>query len=166
MNRYIVFILTVLFFVSFSLASADDLPLETPTPCANITHPLRVGSNDEQTNGDVTSLQSFLQDEGYLSIDPTGYYGNVTARAVKKFQLKYKISPVGSVGVLTRKKIKQLTCAPFTVQNATEDTNSTSTLSGLAFFQSNPILQLLPPVSINFPTASSTLKMGMSYDIS
>ncbi len=159
-------ILTLSFFLSVSFVFADDLSLEVPTPCANIIHTLRIGTDDERTNGDVTSLQSFLQDEGYLSVDPTGYYGSATAKAVKKFQSKYGISPVGIVGSVTRKKIKSLTCNQVPFHTFLEDTNSTNTLSGLKLLQSKLTLELLPLSTITFPNASSTLKMGQSYNIS
>lgn len=46
-----------------------------------------------QRSADVTALQDFLKLDGCypLSAESTGYYGNVTAGAVLKFQLKYKI---------------------------------------------------------------------------
>mmetsp|Transcript_15100 Transcript_15100/g.20835 ORF Transcript_15100/g.20835 Transcript_15100/m.20835 type:complete len:183 (+) Transcript_15100:254-802(+) len=36
--------------------------------------------------GDVNCLQQYLQHTGYLSEDPTGYFGEVTETAVKKWQ--------------------------------------------------------------------------------
>ena len=148
-----------------SVVYAEDMRLDTPTPCANLTYSLRVGSTDSQTNGDVTNLQTFLQDEGFLSSDPTGYFGQMTAKAVKKFQTRYGISPVGSVGTVTRKKINSLSCD--VVTNTTLDTNTyaTGSVGGLSLLQSNTMIQLTPPITVTFPTATTTLKMGQTYNI-
>jgi hypothetical protein len=67
---------------------------------------------------------------------------------------------------MTRKKIQTLTCTQTVIQNPTEDTNSTNTLSGLTLLQPALTLKLLPLSTITFPNASSTLKMGQSYNIS
>jgi peptidoglycan hydrolase-like protein with peptidoglycan-binding domain len=62
-------------------------------------------------------LQNFLVQKGYLSAQPTGYFGALTKKAVIAFQNAYKsevLTPVGLtkgsglVGVLTRQKINQL----------------------------------------------------------
>ncbi len=46
-----------------------------------------------QTSADIKALQDFLKVDGDfpLNVPSTGFYGNVTANAVLKFQLKYKI---------------------------------------------------------------------------
>jgi peptidoglycan hydrolase-like protein with peptidoglycan-binding domain len=43
---------------------------------------------------DVTKMQDLLKSEGLFpaNIDSTGYYGNVTARAVLLYQKKYKVA--------------------------------------------------------------------------
>ncbi|QQG38102.1 MAG: PKD domain-containing protein [Candidatus Kaiserbacteria bacterium] len=59
------------------------------------------------TSGDdVMSLQEFLRDEGYLSANATGYFGPATAAAVAKWQSAEGISAVGSIGPLSRERIK------------------------------------------------------------
>jgi len=61
------------------------------------------------SNEEVKELQKFLSQfreiypEGLL----TGYFGPLTEKAVKKFQEKYGIEPVGVVGPLTRNKINE-----------------------------------------------------------
>lgn len=48
---------------------------------------LSVGDRGES----VTNLQEFLHRGGYLTVEPTGYYGNQTATAVFEFQKQYSI---------------------------------------------------------------------------
>lgn len=73
---------------------------------ATINSSLDIGS----TGSDVTSLQTFLAMDA--SIYPqglvTGYYGPLTAAAVKRFQARYSIPVVGRVGPMTRAKINDL----------------------------------------------------------
>jgi len=67
-------------------------------------------------NSDVAMLQRCLGYEkdadGYmfpLYQSPTGWFGGLTLKAVKRFQTKYGIEPVlGYVGPLTRKKLNQI----------------------------------------------------------
>jgi hypothetical protein len=59
---------------------------------------LKVGSRGD----DVTALQNRLTDESVYTGPVTGYFGPLTAQAVKKFQAKYGISQVGIVGPQTR----------------------------------------------------------------
>ena len=57
---------------------------------------------------EVKTLQLFLVAKGYLSADPTGYYGAKTKAAVKKFQADNGIVSDGSiVGPATRAAITQ-----------------------------------------------------------
>lgn len=56
----------------------------------------------------VKTLQLNLKQLGYLSAKPTGYYGDATVAAVKKFQRKYGIPATGMVASLTYGKIDSL----------------------------------------------------------
>ena len=58
----------------------------------------------------VKDLQQYLIYEGsYIEAIMSGYFGNYTHAAVKKFQSKYGITPVsGFVGYKTRHKMQQL----------------------------------------------------------
>ena len=62
------------------------------------TKALKLGSNGNE----VSELQKKLKELGYLSVSPTGYYGNLTVAAIKKLQKAYKLEQVGSVGPATR----------------------------------------------------------------
>lgn len=71
-----------------------------------------------ETNNDIIELQNCLKYEGLFpsNIPSTGYYGNVTAKAVLAFQLKYALSDIVSlnklagraVGPITLKKLNQI----------------------------------------------------------
>jgi hypothetical protein len=55
--------------------------------------------------GSVKSLQDCLKYDGSLAsnVPSTGYYGNLTTEAVKRFQLKNNIQQTGNVGPVTKK---------------------------------------------------------------
>jgi peptidoglycan hydrolase-like protein with peptidoglycan-binding domain len=70
-----------------------------------IKNNLKMGSRDSSTNGDVTRLQAFLIQIGYLSSAPTGYFGTATRKAVIKYQKSKGLTAEGFVGGLTRNMI-------------------------------------------------------------
>lgn len=98
--------------ISLSDAVPGVLPIPTPTidsssgrssACTNsvaFTRYLSLGSVDT----DVRPLQILLQCLNFFPSDiaPTGYFGPVTAAAVKKFQSAHNVEPVGYVGPATR----------------------------------------------------------------
>lgn len=59
---------------------------------------------------DVRSLQNCLKWEGLFpnNVESTGVFGPITTKAVKDFQTKYGLEPVGTVGPLTYQKLKTL----------------------------------------------------------
>ncbi len=80
------------------------------TTCTKLTHTLSLGSRDAITDGQVTDLQLFLQENDFLTSEPTGFFGKVTRKAVQEFQTKYGIRPTGRVGPITRAEIKKVSC--------------------------------------------------------
>ncbi len=80
----------------------------------NVPHDYVVFSTDLK-RGDqgeaVKDLQQYLIHEGsYVEALVSGYFGNYTHNAVKKFQTKYGVTPVsGFVGYKTRHRMQQLT---------------------------------------------------------
>src|ERR1035437_5639541 len=58
-----------------------------------------------QQNGDVTQLQNFLRDKGFLTANATGNFYSLTLKAVKAYQTSVGINSTGYVGTLTRKAI-------------------------------------------------------------
>ena len=83
----------------------------------------------------MTELQTFLVQQNYLAVTPTGYFGALTQAAVAKFQAANNIAPAaGYVGALTRAKLNALigassVPAPSATTPVTTATPSTGTLS-------------------------------------
>jgi peptidoglycan hydrolase-like protein with peptidoglycan-binding domain len=59
-------------------------------------------------NSHISELQQDLKDLGFMSIEPTGYFGNITKNAVVKFQKRYGLKPDGIAGNQTIGKINSL----------------------------------------------------------
>lgn len=74
--------------------------------CLDIMENLHRGANSES----VTELQKFLSGKGLLSEDATGFYGDKTVEAVKKYQESMGIKDSGMVYEYTREAIKGETC--------------------------------------------------------
>jgi len=68
----------------------------------------------KSTGNDVTALQNYLLDRGFLELSATGFYGRATELAIKKFQYKNEIEVTGETESLTRETIKSLTCSELT----------------------------------------------------
>lgn len=95
-----------------SNAANADIDTESYGSCLALNNGLRYRSRDIGTNGEVSSLQDFLQAKGYLNSEPTGFFGLLTLAAVRDFQrsaLGFGYD-TGFVGPMTRAKIKALTC--------------------------------------------------------
>lgn len=98
-----------------SQSSSTSLPADVDTQnpqgaCLDLQNNLRYRMRDIETSDDILSLQDFLQANGYLNTEPTGFFGVLTLQAVKNFQQANGISPTGFVGPITRAKIKALSC--------------------------------------------------------
>jgi hypothetical protein len=79
--------------------SQSTQPSSVTTPSAyQFSSDMTVGDS----GADVTALQNRLTQLGVYSGPITGYYGPLTAAAVKSYQTSRGISPVGVVGPLTR----------------------------------------------------------------
>ena len=87
-----------------------DVDTEEMSPCLNLVNNLRYRARDAQTGGEVSLLQDFLQAQGYLNSEPTGYFGLLTLSAAKEFQRDNLLSPTGFVGPLTRARISATSC--------------------------------------------------------
>lgn len=91
--------------VQSNTVSTDTSVSSSPSKhrvCAVLSRNLSQGTRGD----DVTSLQEFLQSQGYLSAQATGYFGPMTAQAVAKWQASQGVSAVGSFGPLSRERIK------------------------------------------------------------
>ena len=88
----------------------------TQNSCVNLQNNMGYRSRDVSTNSEVSDLQDFLVTNGYLSVEPTGYFGLMTVASVKKFQSAVGIGSAttpgyGGVGPKSRAKIKSMTCS-------------------------------------------------------
>jgi peptidoglycan hydrolase-like protein with peptidoglycan-binding domain len=78
--------------------------------CVDLNNALVIGSTDATTNGEITKLQRFLLAAGaYPEAQITGYYGNLTAQAVVRWQKAHGmdfVTTASGVGPMTRGKMK------------------------------------------------------------
>ena len=83
---------------------------------------LRMGD----TGDDVIILQTYLakDPELYPAGIVNGRFGPMTTAAVKRFQARYGLPPVGRVGPLTLKKLNELMGSYNVLPSASSDTSS------------------------------------------
>ncbi|MFA6338467.1 MAG: Ser-Thr-rich GPI-anchored membrane family protein [Candidatus Paceibacterota bacterium] len=114
MKKIILLSVLLALFLNIPYANAD-----TSSSCVTFTYKIFYGSRDALVNGEVSKLQSFLEAQGdYNYPEITGFFGSITEQAVKDFQSRngvvYSGTPsttgYGSLGPITREKIRQLTC--------------------------------------------------------
>jgi len=79
----------------------------------SITHNLYLGLK----NSEVMLLQQKLQELGYFSamVQPTGYFGMITKKAVQDFQKANGVITTGYVGSLTRQALAKYISSQFTL---------------------------------------------------
>ena len=83
----------------------------TPLPTATSKFPnLKTSMSFGQRNEKIKTLQQMLSEDPtiYPAKLITGYFGNLTREAVKRFQAKHGIEPLGIVGPKTRAKLNEL----------------------------------------------------------
>lgn len=92
-----------------SLASNSEVSLASMSVDTMITQSLQEGSSGEE----VTKLQQILKDLNLLRIEPSGYFGPLTAHAVFKFQQRVGLitsntdQTAGFVGPATRNELNK-----------------------------------------------------------
>lgn len=116
-----VLLITTLLSPAFASAQVvgDVNPDGATSACIDLQYNLKYRSTDAKTNGEVSLLQDFLQTQGYLNSEPTGYFGRLTEGAVKSFQAANGILDSGYVGPITRAKIKEISCGDATLSSST-----------------------------------------------
>ncbi|MBI2054561.1 MAG: peptidoglycan-binding protein [Candidatus Sungbacteria bacterium] len=105
------------------LSEAVAPPAVTPTAAASIASTSAVKTPispvspklfelpvafNAQNNADVRRMQEIMRDEGVYSGPITGNFFSLTREAVKKFQEKYGLDQVGTVGPKTRAKLNEV----------------------------------------------------------
>lgn len=105
-----IFSITNLSFAQYAYQNGDYNPAPNTTSCVVLINNFGIKSIDTNTGYEVSKLQDFLQDKGFLNSDPTGYFGKLTESAVRSYQMSKGLSSTGYVGPLTRAAIQSDTC--------------------------------------------------------
>ena len=88
-------------------STAKVLGASTDTPqCIQLVQNLHRGMESSQ----VTLLQNFLHEQGFLEVPATGFYGDKTVSAVNNYQTSNSIKQTGMVYELTRDSIAKQSC--------------------------------------------------------
>ena len=82
--------------------SVTIAPSVQPRMCITLYRNLSQGTRGD----DVSSLQEFLNSQGYLSAAPSGYYGPLTRSAVVRWQTSEGIAAVGAFGPMSRERAR------------------------------------------------------------
>ena len=105
MKKYIsrlLLVLSIFTFANLQFAYAETYP----ELCEVFNRTLKYGDQGV----DVKRLQVVMGQEGIAYLSSTGYYGNGTVSAVKTFQTRNGIYPVGKVGPQTLRFMRNLWC--------------------------------------------------------
>ncbi len=83
--------------------AADDVSEVSAAGIAALKehHPLSVGDNSPEVQGEVKELQAFLKEKGFYQGEPTGSFDADTAKAVRAFQKDNGLKVDGIVGQQT-----------------------------------------------------------------
>lgn len=110
---------------------------------ASVDKNLKYGQRDKE----VTELQEFLIDKGFLKTSPSNFFGLLTLKAVKAYQTSMGVSSTGYVGVLTRQKINDEIAVDLVSSNQAEiqETGSVSKNTDNASVITQPVIQAVQP---------------------
>ncbi|HTH93417.1 MAG TPA: peptidoglycan-binding protein [Candidatus Paceibacterota bacterium] len=155
LRKISIILIAIFVFLGFQAQAFAETVITSPAvnvaACPAITHTLHIGLHDKTTEGQVTILQIFLHQKGYLSATPTGYFGSLTLKAVKAFQRESASGAVdGIVGVQTRAHIRAMDCQTSTVSAptitslspSTGSPNTVVTIIGTGFTSTNNTVHL------------------------
>lgn len=81
--------------------------------CVLLNKNMGQGSTDANSGKEVSALQAYLYDRGYLDYKVSGVYDMSTSLAVAKFQYRNQIIISGNVDPMTRYIIKTITCKKY-----------------------------------------------------
>lgn len=102
--------------IAFAVASiSTHATFASLGACVDLSSNLSRGKESSLVN----DLQNFLSRKGFLMVQPNGYFGPSTERAVKAYQKSAGIIQTGAVFSLTRAAIKKETCGASSVPSLT-----------------------------------------------
>lgn len=87
----------------------NTTPTASPQP---LTFPYTRSLSVGKSGADVSALQTFLENKGFLVMPngvAKGYFGDLTKQALIRYQMSVGISPIGIFGPLTRKQVEGTT---------------------------------------------------------
>ncbi|MBM7058215.1 L,D-transpeptidase family protein [Streptomyces durocortorensis] len=93
-------------------AAAPSTARPAPEPSTATPPPPRVLMRTGSESDRVRELQARLRQIGHFGRNPTGYYGSVTADAVRSFQAKRSLPVTGSTDEVTWKRLLAMTRVP------------------------------------------------------
>ncbi len=134
-HKLIVSFLLLILSTSFTGIYAQDETDDTSSDstCVNLqSTKLKYKSKDQNTNGEVSTLQDYLSSIGLLNSQASGFYGLTTVSAMKSFQGAHHLKPTGSAGPLTRKTIHDITCMAVDTISTTTVTSSVPRTSDIS----------------------------------
>lgn len=94
--------------IALPVHAASVIPPEVLTQITQVRNNLSYLAQDADLNGDVAALQRFLNAQGLLSQQPTGFFGPATMAALQRFQAAHGIPTTGVFGPATRAAVAAL----------------------------------------------------------
>lgn len=141
-------LLTIAFSFYQNVSAQSFSGQKYPELCSVLSRTLQQGD----TGDDVRRLQVALGQEGIAYIGSTGYYGPVTARAVRTFQTRSGIYPAGKVGPQTLSYIRRLWCGG---SNVTPTPNPWPIPSGVQEVSISPVSSSGNNITMGWNTRNS-----------
>ena len=129
--------------------------LNTADLCMVLQNNLYLGLKDKNSNKDISFLQDFLRNRGFLESESTGYFGLLTFKAVKDFQKSVGLASTGFVGQLTRGEIQKMGCKSIVMDVSPEKIKAISEYNNN--LPSSTIKILTPKTSTDAFVASDVL---------
>jgi peptidoglycan hydrolase-like protein with peptidoglycan-binding domain len=87
----------------FGTTTPERIPERVTPTCYQFDRNVSPGERGDT----VRKIQEFLSAEGYLKSEATGYFGNATKVAVQRWQEENGVTALGTVGPLTRERMKK-----------------------------------------------------------
>ncbi len=176
-------------FPSVSFAQLSDDPTGS-SGCVELTKTMSYGARDATTNGEVSELQAFLKEKGYLKGVTTGSFGSMTRTAVKSLQAEilpevdiadisetmvpsldnrtilansgFKLSNTGTVGMYTRAKIAYISCQE--KEGGEEEEEEEGIYSPLPNITSMSVNKSMYTITVNGTDLSDVLSLVYTTD--